>query len=82
MEEIPLFFHQFDIHTDNGDDSQAADDVSLKGGGVFMVSTFDWLLTKRAIMQMRPAPYIIITIPVVFVIVIIIKSKKEYQVIC
>ena len=41
MEEIPLFFHQFGIHTDNGDDSQAADDVSLKGGGVFMVSTFD-----------------------------------------
>lgn len=33
-------------------------------------------------MQMRPAPYIIITIPVVFVIVIIIKSMKEYQVIC
>ena len=33
-------------------------------------------------MQMRPAPYIIITISVVFVIVIIIKSMKEYQVIC
>ena len=35
-------------------------------------------------MQMRPAPYIIITIPVVFVIIIIIiiKGMKEYQVIC
>ena len=35
VEEIPLFFHQFGIHTDIGDDSQAAEDISLKKGSSF-----------------------------------------------
>ena len=42
VEEIPLFFHQFGIHTDNADDSQAAEDVSLKEGS----SVFIWLYIK------------------------------------
>ena len=42
MEEIPPFFHQFGIHTDNGDDGQAAEDVSLKEGNSFFI----WLYIK------------------------------------
>ena len=37
VEEIPLFFHQFGIHTDIGDDSQAAEDISLKKGSSFFI---------------------------------------------